>query len=80
MRINVGKKSIHSNLTEHKTGDVIRFRFQPQTKKLLIYLIRVNDAEIKDDHYEVDLQDNVNYFPVVQATGSRCAKEFILIE
>ena len=31
--IRVGSKSLHSNLTEHKDGDVIRFRFQPQTKK-----------------------------------------------
>ena len=34
--IRVGSKKLHSNLTLHKDGDVIRFRFQPQTKKLLI--------------------------------------------
>ena len=40
--IRVGSKPLHSNLTEHKDGDVIRFRFQPQTKKLLIDLVRLN--------------------------------------
>ena len=40
--IRVGSTPLHSNLTEHKDGDVIRFRFQPQTKKLLIDLVRVN--------------------------------------
>ena len=40
--IRVGSKKLHSNLTEHKDGDVIRFRFQPQTKKLLIDLVRLN--------------------------------------
>ena len=40
--IRVGSKSLHLNLTPHKNGDVIRFRFQPQTKKLLIDLVRVN--------------------------------------
>ena len=40
--IRVGSKKLHSNLTLHKDGDVIRFRFQPQTKKLLIDLVRFN--------------------------------------
>ena len=40
--IKVGSKKLHSNLTKHKDGDVIRFRFQPQTKKLLIDLVRLN--------------------------------------
>ena len=39
--IRVGTNSIHSHLRSHKDGDVIRFRFQPQTKKLLIDLVRV---------------------------------------
>ena len=38
--IRVGAKPIYSNLTEQKSGDVIRFRFQPQRKKLLIDLVR----------------------------------------
>ena len=29
--IGVGINSIHSNLPKHKTGDVIRFRFQPSS-------------------------------------------------
>ena len=40
--IRVGSTPLHSNLTQYKDGDVIRFRFQPQTKKLLIDLVRVN--------------------------------------
>ena len=40
--IRVGSTPMYSNLTRHKDGDVIRFRFQPQTKKLLIDLVRVN--------------------------------------
>ena len=32
---------IYSNLRKQKTGDVIRFRFKPQTKKLLIDLVRI---------------------------------------
>ena len=40
--IRVGSTPLYSNLTQHKDGDVIRFRFQPQTKKLLIDLVRVN--------------------------------------
>ena len=31
--IRVGSKQLISNLTDHTDGDVIRFRFQPQTKK-----------------------------------------------
>ena len=34
--ISRGNKTIHSNLTEHKYGDIIRFRFDPHAKKLLI--------------------------------------------
>ena len=35
------KNTIHSNLPQYTTGDVIRFRFQPQTKKLIIELVRI---------------------------------------
>ena len=38
--IQIGTNVIHSNLTERKTGDVINFQFQPQTKKLVIQLVR----------------------------------------
>ena len=38
----VGSEPLHSNLAKHKDGDVIRFRFQPQTKKLLIDLVRLD--------------------------------------
>ena len=37
--IRIGKDSIiHSNLPKQKTGDVIHFKFQPLTKKLIIEL------------------------------------------
>ena len=45
--IRVGSNSMHSNLTSHKNGDVIRFRFQPQSKKLLIDLVRKNTPKLK---------------------------------
>ena len=35
----MGPKTIHSKL-KHKTGDIIRFRFQSDIKKLLIDLVR----------------------------------------
>lgn len=56
--IQSGGKIIHSNLGKQKNGDVVRFRFKPQTKKLLINL---------NGQIEIDLKDNVNYFPVVQS-------------
>ena len=34
------KNTIHSSLPVLKTGDVIRFRFQPLIKKLIIELVR----------------------------------------
>ena len=34
-----GAATVHSDLKEHESGDVIRFRFQPKRKKLLIYLV-----------------------------------------
>ena len=37
----LGSNTIHSNLTEHKTGDIISFKFQPHTKKLVINSVRV---------------------------------------
>ena len=85
MDIRVGSNTVHSNLMAHKNGDVIRFRFQPRTKKLLIDLVRANifslpNLEIKNGHYEIDLQDNVNYFPVVQCISHNKGAEAHLIE
>ena len=37
--ISIGMGTVHSNLKEYESGDVIRFRFQPQTKKLLVDLV-----------------------------------------
>ena len=39
--ISVGPNKIYSSLPKHKTGDVIRFKFQPNRKKLVINLVRV---------------------------------------
>ena len=36
-----GLQRIHKDVTTHQTGDVIRFRFQPHAKKLLIDLVRI---------------------------------------
>ena len=35
------KNTVHSNLPQYTTGDVIRFRFQPQIKNLIIELVRI---------------------------------------
>ena len=37
----IGSNIIHKNLPKHKTGDVIKFRFEPQRKKLVIDLVRI---------------------------------------
>ena len=39
--IKSGGNTIHRIVGTQKTGDIIRFRFKPQTKKLLINLVRV---------------------------------------
>ena len=83
MDIRVGSNTIHDNPTEHKNGDVIRFRFQPRTKKLLIDLVGTNifslpNLEIKNGHYEIDLQDDVYYFPVVQCIYSKGAEAHLI--
>ena len=68
----------HANIKHNPmSGDVIRFRFEPQRKKLVIDLVRVEkfinsfyNKAIKiafEKKYEVDLKDNVNYFPVIQS-------------
>ena len=38
--IQIGSKTINSSLLKYKSGDVIRFRFQPHVKKLAIDLVR----------------------------------------
>ena len=39
--IATGRDETHIELPEHRTGDVIRFRFEPQRKKLVIDLVRI---------------------------------------
>jgi len=57
-RIQMGRNKIHENV--FRSGDIIHFKFEPSRKKLVIDL---------NGHYEIDLKDNVNYFPVVQSLG-----------
>ena len=38
--IKAGSNLLHSGLPKYKTGDVIRFRFQPHLKKISIDLVR----------------------------------------
>ena len=40
----IGSDTIHPDVTGHETGDVIRFRFQPRAKKLLIDLVRLRKS------------------------------------
>jgi len=39
--IKIGSTLVHSNLTKHRNEGVIRFRFQPDEKKLVINLVRI---------------------------------------
>ena len=39
--ISIGSNKIHRNLPKQETGDVIKFRFEPQRKKLVIDLVRI---------------------------------------
>ena len=39
--ISIGSSDVHRNLPKRKSGDVIRFRFQPRRKKFVIYLVRI---------------------------------------
>ena len=38
--IKVGKETVYAKLKQHKIGDIIRFRFQPNGKKLVIDSVR----------------------------------------
>ena len=40
-QIQVGNEVIHSNLSTQNNGDVIRFRFRPHSKKLVIDAVRL---------------------------------------
>ena len=39
-----GLTSIHSNLRKPKSGDMVRFKFHPGAKKLIIYWVRKRDS------------------------------------
>lgn len=39
-QILLGSRVIHDNLQGSKTGDIIRFQFQPERKKLVIHSVR----------------------------------------
>ena len=76
-KVKIGSKTIHSNLLSAKPEDVIRFRFQPEQKKLVINLVRVEKSSIfeilfqqeRNVVYKIDLQDNVNYYAFIQSVG-----------
>ena len=38
--IRVGNNELYSGLSEQKDGDIIRFRFRPSSKKLVIEMVR----------------------------------------
>jgi len=68
--IRVGENPIHSNLMQHQSEDVIKFRFQPRTKKVLIVRTRNSfNWTLSIGRYEVDLKDDVNYYPFVQSSN-----------
>ena len=39
-RIRIGSNQIHSNLPEQKDGDIVHFKFESQTRKLVMVRIR----------------------------------------
>ena len=39
-----GTTTIHSHLRKPRNGDVIRFKFQPDAKRLIIYWVRKKDS------------------------------------
>ena len=82
--ISIGDRTIHSGLSPQKTGDIIRFTFNPVAKKLEIdIMVRVFKTSIQyirfqNQIYEIDLQDNMVYFAVVQSTGTSAAEAHLL--
>ena len=80
----IGTRTIHSGLRPQQTGDIIRFAFYPVTKKLEIdIMVRVFKTSIQyirfqNQIYEIDLQDNMVYFAVVQSTGTSAAEAHLL--
>ena len=49
-QILLGSRAIHSNLPQPKAGDIIRFQFQPERKKLVIHLVRHSLCHIERIH------------------------------
>jgi hypothetical protein len=57
-----GQTKIRANIIKAKKGDEIHFRFQPKLKKFTI--------SFKDEVHDVDIKEDVDYFPVIQGTIS----------
>lgn len=82
--ITVGSNRIHSHPAQAKYGDVVNFRFQPQTKKFVVRLVRISkfsqtNFQVKNEHeYEIDLRDNVNYYAVVQSLSNAKPEALLL--
>ena len=80
----IGTRTIHSGLRPQQTGDIIRFAFNPVAKKLEIdIMVRVFKTSIQyirfqNQNYEIDLQDNMVYFAVVQSAGSSADEAHLL--
>ena len=64
-----GRKTIQVSDKNHedRSGDVISFKFQPQSKKLYVQLssLGINDHSPRS----FTVKDNINYFPFVQLIG-----------
>jgi hypothetical protein len=61
-KIRKGNTVIRRNIIKAKKGDEIHFRFQPKLKKFTI--------SFKDEVHDVDIKEDVDYFPVIQGTIS----------
>ena len=60
----------------------IHFCFQPNVKKLLVFFVRSTPLVFfnlefqKGEEYAYDIQENVDYFPVIQAQKNATATLF----
>ena len=86
--IKIGSKIIHSNLMMEESEHVIRFRFRPKQKKLVIDMVRAGKSIVppaffqilfQQGHYEIDLQDNVTYFPFIQSVNKNAIEAHLIL-
>ena len=67
---NVQKQKPIGDFDTQKSGDIISFKFQPQSKKLHVKLSSsVGNSNENSWFASVAVKDNINYFPFAQLVG-----------